>query len=49
VDALGRVVVAPHRAAGEAAVDVSGLPAGAYAIRVTGAGESAVRRFVVAR
>lgn len=50
IDALGRVVAPPRASpAGEATADVSALPAGAYAVRVTGAGGTAVRRFVVVR
>ena len=49
LDALGRAVAVVHDgpAAGPLAVDVSGLAPGVYALRVTAASETAVRRFTV--
>ena len=52
-DALGRAVATAERALGAGASDVvldlSGLPSGAYAVRVTTAGGVAVRRLTVVR
>ena len=49
LDALGRAVAVVHDgpAAGPLAVDASGLAPGVYALRVTAASETAVRRFTI--
>ena len=49
LDALGRAIAVVYDgpAAGPLAVDVSGLAPGVYALRVTAASETAVRRFTV--
>ena len=52
-DMLGRQVVValdgPVSAAAEVAVDVAGLSAGTYVLRLTGAGAAVSRTFTVAR
>jgi len=48
-DVVGRVVLRAHVAAGAAALDISALAPGVYALRVEAGGDASIERIVVAR